>query len=345
MRIWSHIAETLGRGEACALVTVASALGSTPRENGARMIVMADGSFRGTIGGGTLEFETIHWARQALQNRHKGLELRKVSLGPDLGQCCGGRADVAIEVLESAQLPMAEMLADQERNGKPFSTCAALKEGEPVERELADVPAVDRFNIQPDGQLTEVFGSDSRPLFLFGAGHVGKAVVLALAPLPFEITWLDSRPDVFPAAVPANVQKRLLNRTDSSVSSCLSSAPADAFVLAMTHSHALDEEIMAAALAQQRFAYCGVIGSATKRARFEKRLKARGLAPTVVGSMVCPVGLADIRSKHPAAIAAGITVELLARDEEERLSAAGLDQGSGRGNSGNKAGMRGTGTR
>lgn len=315
MTVWSHIVRSLEGGELCALVTVATARGSTPRETGARMVVWADGRFSGTIGGGTLEFEALRWARQALAGGHRGLELRTVSLGPDLGQCCGGRIDVAIEALEPAQLPVARALAEREAERMPFATRAHVRSGAAVEREIVDLPEVPGFRLDEDGTLLETFGAYRRPLYLFGAGHVGKALILALAPLPFEIMWLDSREEVFPKAVPGNVRKLLLNRNDRSVGECLARAPDCAFILAMTHSHALDEDIMAAGLAHQRFAYCGVIGSATKRARFEKRLKARGLAPAIVSAMVCPVGLPAIRSKHPAAIAAGVAADLLERDE------------------------------
>jgi xanthine dehydrogenase accessory factor len=315
MLVWNRIAETLRTGEPCALVSVASALGSTPRENGARMIVLSDGSFRGTIGGGTLEFEAIRWAVEALRAGKAGLDLRKVSLGPDLGQCCGGRIDVAIEVLQPDQLADVVALADKEEGGDVFATEAVVRPGKSLQRRILAVPADTRFYLEVDGTLRETFGSDRRSIYLFGAGHVGKAIVLALAPLPFEITWLDSRPEAFPGAVPGNVRKALLDRSDNSIVACLENAPAGAFVLAMTHSHGLDEEIMAASLAQQRFAYCGVIGSATKRARFEKRLKKRGLAQAIVGTMVCPIGRPEIRSKHPAAIAAGIAADLLERDE------------------------------
>lgn len=331
MLVWNRIAETLRTCEPCALVSVATALGSTPRENGARMLVHVDGSFRGTIGGGTLEFEAIRWAAEALKAGKAGLELRKVSLGPDLGQCCGGRIDVAIEILQPDQLADATALAEKEDGGEVFATEAVVRPGQPVQRRMLAVPAGAGFHLEADGTLKETFGIDRRPVYLFGAGHVGKAVVLALAPLPFQVTWLDSRPEAFPRAVPANVRKVLLNRSENSLAACLDNAPGNAFVLAMTHSHALDEEIMAASLAQQRFVYCGVIGSGTKRARFQKRLKKRGLAPAVVGTMVCPIGRPEIRSKHPAAIAAGIVADLLERDEAALRKIAENDRKAERG--------------
>jgi len=311
MIVWEHIANTLETGAACALVTVASAEGSTPREAGARMVVREDGGFYGTIGGGTLEFEAIRWARAALKEGVPGVSMKRMSLGPDLGQCCGGRTDIAIEVLPPQSAHNARFLAEKERSGARFHTLANTREAGALVRSLIDMQNGPAFELGETGVLTECFGTDRRPLYLFGAGHVGKALILALAPLPFQVVWIDSRAHEFPAAVPHNTKMVCLDRP----ADCLEHAPSHAFVLAMTHSHALDEEIMAGALAQQRFSYCGVIGSKTKRARFVKRLKQRGIPEGVVTSMICPVGLPSVRSKLPAAIAAGIAADLLLRDE------------------------------
>ncbi|MTI45814.1 xanthine dehydrogenase accessory factor [Roseibium hamelinense] len=311
MRVWGHIANTLETGSACALVTVAAVKGSTPREPGARMIVRANGGFFGTIGGGTLEFEAIRLARSAIKEGYSGLRIRTLSLGPDLGQCCGGRADIALEVIPVSELEIARDLAEAEASGGPVVTFGTVADGQPVVRKRWNETPGEPFDLRNDGALVECFGDVKRPLFLFGAGHVGKAAVLALAPLPFKVTWIDPRPDIFPAAVPANVTKILCG--DPALE--LERAPSGAFILVMTHSHALDEQIVAAALKAQRFDYCGVIGSQTKRARFRKRLQARGLSEGVIANMVCPVGHPDIKSKHPAAIAAGIAADLLHRNE------------------------------
>jgi xanthine dehydrogenase accessory factor len=316
MRIWAHIAGCLERGAACALVTVARADGSTPREAGARMVVTEGGGFFGTIGGGTLEFEAIRRATADVRERRPAFGLRTVSLGPDLGQCCGGRVEIAVEVLTEAALEEARELAALEATGEGFTTRARIGKAGLRPRRIGDDGSTRPFAIETNAEsgervLVERFGTPRRQLYLFGAGHVGKALVLALAPLPFSIVWIDSRADQFPGPVPANVRKV----ASPNPAAELDHAPDEAFVLAMTHSHALDEEIMARALLQQRFAYCGVIGSQTKRARFQKRLKSRGLADAVIADMVCPVGVGDVKSKQPAAIAASIAVELLIRDE------------------------------
>jgi xanthine dehydrogenase accessory factor len=139
-----------------------------------------------------------------------------------------------------------------------------------------------------------------RHLHLWGAGHVGRALVLALAPLPFRISWWDARPNAFPAMVPQNVTCRIGSPEDMET---------DAFVLVMSHSHALDFEIVDYALRNGHFPYVGLIGSETKKARFVKRLG------DFAAGLTCPIGVSTIKSKHPAVIAAGVAVQLLQQDE------------------------------
>jgi xanthine dehydrogenase accessory factor len=146
---------------------------------------------------------------------------------------------------------------------------------------------------------------------------VGRALVLALAPLPFAVTWVDSRRDAFPGATPASVSVVAANDPAEAAAT----APSGAFAVIMTHSHAMDLAITARALANRQIPYVGVIGSATKRARFLSRLRSAGLADSELNRFVCPIGLSGIRSKLPAVIAASVAADLVARDEMLRASA------------------------
>ena len=146
--------------------------------------------------------------------------------------------------------------------------------------------------------------------------------MLALAPLPFAVTWVDPRPDAFPTHVPANVTLRPL----AEPASVLAAMPAESFVLVMSHSHQLDLALTHAALADARFAYVGLIGSKTKRARFEKRLAEAGIAEARIADLVCPIGIAGIRSKAPAVIAAATVAELIVRDEALRAAARPMQE-------------------
>jgi xanthine dehydrogenase accessory factor len=277
------------------------------------MVVRADGSISGTIGGGTLEFEAIRWAVSGMRDGRRGVSFRRVSLGPDLGQCCGGRVDLALEhfTAEDTGPVRALVHAQEERAGQLAVQAAFAQEGVPLQRQvLGDLPTGPDFLLK-DGVITERFGLELQPVWLFGAGHVGRAVVLALAPLPFEVTWIDSRPDFFPPAMPGNLRYVGVSRP----AELLKDAPDSAFILIMTHSHALDEDIAAAALAQDRFPYVGVIGSETKRARFLSRLRRRGLPERLLDGLVCPIGACGVKSKLPAAIAASVAVEVLIKNE------------------------------
>ena len=132
-----------------------------------------------------------------------------------------------------------------------------------------------------EASWTEPLGVLVRAVYLFGAGHVGRALALALAPLPFAVRWIDPRRDAFPTHAPANVT--LIHAPEPAAE--LVSAPDSALVVVMTHSHALDLEIVAEALRVERFGYVGLIGSATKRARFLSQMRAAGL--TAIRSRRC----------------------------------------------------------
>jgi xanthine dehydrogenase accessory factor len=269
MSRWQTLASAIRKHGTCALISVLSTKGSTPRDIDAWMIVTTNG-FHGSIGGGTVEWKVMAEA-QAMLNKKQQNRILDFALGPDLGQCCGGRMQIAIDVYDANSLPVVE---DQK--------------------------------------------SEARQMFLFGAGHVGRALVLALAPLPFQVHWIDPRPNAFPSATPTNVQ---LIQPEDPVS-CLANAPEGSLAFVMSHSHALDFSIVDAALRIQNFAHVGVIGSATKRARFEKRLREAGLEDSVIKDLICPIGIGGIKSKHPAAIAAAVATQILQLDSALATKAA-----------------------
>ena len=261
MNYWAKIILAVETQGTCALVTVIKAEGSTPREAGAWMVVTREG-FHGSIGGGTLEWHAMAEAQALLGRRATTKNIRK-NLGPDLGQCCGGRVDLRIESFDRESLPSLRM-------------------------------------------QTANFKIDTRHIHLWGAGHVGRALVMALAPLPFRISWWDARPSAFPSAVPQNVMCRAGIPEDME---------RDAFVMVMSHSHALDFEIVDCALRNPTFKFVGLIGSQTKRIRFLNRLRGAGHEAEALARLTCPVGVSTVKSKFPAAIAAGVAVQILERDE------------------------------
>ena len=327
MRVWATLEGALSAHPACALVTVVEARGSAPRETGARMVVMPDGGFLGTIGGGALEWQAIAQARENLARSAPLCRLTRYALGPELGQCCGGSVRLLTEVFDDGRVEEVRGLAQAEREG-PFETRAEVA-GDRVHRELRpcrEDPAGPALRLSKR-ILTERFGERRRGVALFGAGHVGRALMLALAPLPFDVTWIDERPEAFPSAVPANVNP--LPSRDAAGE--VERLPEGAFVVVMTHSHPLDLAIVRAALAAGRFDYVGLIGSKSKRARFTRRLRESGVEDEVIATLVCPIGVSGIRSKLPAAIAAAVAAELLQRQEATETSGSATQRsGTGR---------------
>lgn len=294
MKIWPVIERALNAHGTCVMVSVVLAEGSVPREEGARMIVTPEG-FHGTIGGGTLEWKALA-AAQAMLGGPAATRIIKQSLGPDLGQCCGGRVKLAVEAFDRASLAAVEDLAKRESVG------------------------VFKITNRITGLLnTESFGEQRRSVLIFGAGHVGRALVLALAPLPYDVIWTDPRPEAFPGAAPSNAK---VVSGDPLIIIPQPTEGSLAFV--MSHSHALDLAIVDAALRNPNIAHVGVIGSATKRARFGKRLREAGVDEARVKAMICPIGIGGIRSKLPAAIAVATVAQIMMLDEA--LQARGENQ-------------------
>lgn len=307
--VFGHLSAWITRDGRAAMVSLLDTAGSTPREAGARLIMDRAGGFRGTIGGGTLEWRLIAEAQRALAHAATGFSTQTLPLGPDLGQCCGGRVVAAIEVFDTDDLAWIAPLATAEAGG-PISTHATRDARGRMARRLVATPHATPMTYRPaTGELWETFGALLRPLLVFGAGHVGRALILQAAQLPFAVTWVDPRPDAFPAAMPRDV------RVMKDPLVALAGAPDGGFVLVMTHSHALDLEIVDGALRAGRFDYVGLIGSATKRARFERQLADAGLSQPTIDRLHCPIGLPSIRSKLPAVIAAATLADLIARDE------------------------------
>jgi xanthine dehydrogenase accessory factor len=144
-------------------------------------------------------------------------------------------------------------------------------------------------------------------IVLFGAGHVGRAIVRTLEDVPCRITWVDERESEFPRDVPGNVTIVCTDAPDAEVDA----APTGAYFLVMTHSHAIDEAISEKILRRGDYAYFGLIGSMTKRRAFEKRIERRGMPVERLATMTCPIGVAGIKGKEPAVIAIAVAAELL----------------------------------
>ncbi len=323
------LARLLRGGTPAMLVIVAKVEGSGPREPGARMIVTEDGLY-GTIGGGRLEFEALRSARAALKAAPDAF-VQRFPLGPELSQCCGGVVTLMYEPFTSADAAWVEQL--RECASMPLEMVRLVQKpaGATFSRTtLADEKA-EEFHFDFDGEgfsLAERLSDARQPLWLFGAGHVGRALARALEPLPFKVTWVDGRLGQFPVDVPDDVTTLEAAMPDL----LIDEAPPGAFFIVMTHSHALDQEICDAVLRRRDFAYLGLIGSDTKAARFRSRLRSQGLDDADLARLNCPIGLPGIAGKAPEVIAASVAADLLmklehtaASEEASSLSGGSLD--------------------
>lgn len=325
MKHWvAELDQLLATGNDVVRIVVAATRGSVPREAGAAMLVHSAGS-SGTLGGGQLEFQALALARELLDLSATAAHRQRFTLGATLGQCCGGVVDLWWERFTAADRTLIAAAHAQLQHGAGV-VLASVVAGQTCRRELivaGAAPAASALAeaalalLHPaapsrirllqrdrDTVLLERLDRQHTPLWLFGAGHVGQALVGLLRELPFAITWVDSRAELFPAALPANVT-RLLSATPAA-EICL--APADTWFLVLTHDHQLDYDICAAILARDSTGFIGLIGSRTKAARFSHRLAHQGYRPERI---TCPIGIAGITGKEPGTIAVSVAAQLL----------------------------------
>ena len=257
--------------------------GSAPREAGAMMLISRTSTGRPSA--------AARWnSSRQRPIAAPDAPCRKASRRARPGQCCGGQVRVLLERFGAAE----------------DATLAALEACRVVAHPLSgDDPLTDGGDAAP-GRDGDVFLAPvvlpGRPVFLYGAGHVGRALAPHLVALRFDLHWVDIAEDRFPDTVPAGARRVVA--TDPTV--IAAHAPGDAFHLVITHNHALDEAICHRVLSGGGFARLGLIGSATKAARFRSRLGKAGVDEAALDRLVCPVGLPEITGKHPARVALSI---------------------------------------
>ena len=282
-----------------ARVVIAGFDGSAPRETGAAMLVWCDGQ-SGSIGGGALEWQAVCAARTMLTDGRR-TRLDRVPLGPGLGQCCGGAVTLLTEVHDAptvASLPKDVVARATDGRAMPLA----------VKRLLANARSMGKT---PDSQLLQgwLIEPVSRPLrqlWVWGAGHVGRALVQVLAPLPdMAITWVDVGLDRYPNAIAAGIRALPVPNPADAVAF----APQNGEHLILTYSHALDLDLCHHLLTHG-FASAGLIGSATKWARFRSRLSALGHSAPSIARITCPIGNPSL-GKHPQAIAIGVAAAFM----------------------------------
>ena len=339
------LASALAAHGRVARVVIAAHDGSSPREVGASMLVWASGQ-SGTIGGGALEFEAARRAREVLAASPPTLSLphgggrepvapviegsasgsvppsprvgegwggggarvERVALGPSIGQCCGGAVTLWTEVYDALPEPVAGVVA-RGSGTMPLAVKRLLV----AARGQGARPAPGLVQ----GWLVEPVSEAERQIWVWGAGHVGRALVNVLAPLPgIAITWVDTGPERFPEAVPEGVTPVWAAEPEA----LAAHAPGTAEHLIVTYSHALDLELCHRLLGRG-FRWLGLIGSATKWARFRSRLAALGHSRAAIDRITCPIGDVSL-GKHPQAIAIGVALQLLKKKHKSETEIA-----------------------
>lgn len=282
---FNKVEQGLAQGPLC-WVEVMDSRGSVPRERGAWMAVFAD-RVAGTIGGGHLEFDAIDRARSLLR-----------------GWATPGEQGSQVATEHQHRYPLGPSLGQ---------CCGGV--------------VVLRFVLVPQGRMDMLRERLQPPrdcVALFGAGHVGHALVRLLCNLPYRVMWVDSRDSVFPEEEHELVQCEYSDPVQSAVADL----PTGSQVLIMSFSHAEDLEVVAQCLGRQRqhgdLPYVGLIGSATKWATFRRRLRERGFSDAELDHVTCPIGVPGIKGKEPEVIAVAVAAQLLQR----RSAAPAQNQGN-----------------
>lgn len=354
MKAWPELArDALLAGLPCALLTVTRTDGSTPREAGARMLICGDAQ-HGTIGGGKLEHDATERAYTLLAMRQPGelAVVQLYNLGATLGQCCGGRVEVLVQRLSRAALPFLERVIELDGRRERYACALVLEPSaaggiSTVQRIVVSSEAstgtraghvVDALAVteaqrtlldttsslvaprwlalgdEPARVLLEPGRARGLSIVLFGAGHVGRALVHVLGPLGWSITWVETRDEAFPAELPPGVEAVATDVPEA----CIDEAPAHSAFLIMTHDHALDLQLCERVLARADFVYCGLIGSRTKRSKFVHRLGARGFSADAIERITCPIGMPQLSGKAPFEVAIATAAQLLLVANGER---------------------------
>lgn len=252
-------------------VRLARVRGSSPRNEGTEMFVTAQALW-GTIGGGQLEHRAIDRARAMLLAGDLDARL-DLPLGPEIGQCCGGRVDLALSRMRPSDRQAALARHRQEAEARPH-------------------------------------------VYVLGAGHVGRALAQQFQHLPVRCILVDPRAEEI-ALCTADVETRISPLPEFEIQKA---PPGSAFIV-LTHDHGLDFLLTLAALERGDAAYVGMIGSATKRAKFRNWVRSHG-AGQPIDTLNCPIGASGSRDKRPSLIAAFVVADVMAELTSETVAQA-----------------------
>ena len=330
--IFSALYKELSAGKSGVLCSIIASEGSTPRGSGAKMLVMADGSTAGTIGGGAVEYRCTALAKELCREKRSQFQSYRLSAGDiaDIGMICGGNVELFLQYLDPADsglLSLVEQALPLVDSGREAWLVTAIDSDSRWHWGLWDKngPIVGLADLLPEN-VVQVLGSRprlvkedvtlygeplSRPgtVYLFGGGHVGRALVPILAMTDFRVVVCDQRPDAASrAALPQAAEIYCLSYEDAFAH--LPPVTAADYVIIMTPGHQADFEVLRQALTTPA-RYIGCIGSRRKVAATREKLLAAGFPTEEIDRIWAPIGL-PIGGDTPAEIAVSIAAQLIA---------------------------------
>ncbi|MBL8472202.1 MAG: XdhC family protein [Rhodocyclaceae bacterium] len=335
----------LARLTACGVevvrVTIAAVRGPSPREPGADMLVHRAGTF-GSVGGGKIEFKALELALEML-DRCEALPRRRVLVAG--GDGASGSVELWLDRFTAAEAELAARAAHLFEERRECVLVTAM-DGGAGHRLLLTADSLDPREAPEPGQnatlrraahelvqqaaavcllgmgerrlMLERLARDHTPLWVFGAGHVGGALIRQLAELPFDITWIDSREEMFPHDLRGDVCAVLSDAPEAEVRH----APTGTWFVVLTHSPELDFEIGRAVLKRGDFEFLGMIASTQRAARNVERYTELGLPQTRIARITAPIGMPGVGSKAPAALALSIAAQLMQLRAANRAASA-----------------------
>jgi xanthine dehydrogenase accessory factor len=300
VREWpAEVARVLSERKCVVRIVVGGVRGSAPRDIGTCMIVTPTRTI-GTIGGGHLEYTAIDVARRMFDSSSPALEVQSFVLGADLAQCCGGVVELLFERYVPADLICLQAMA------QPDSLALEIRFNQgTLTRTVLKCAADPLLTLERERVVwKEPLHLPCPNVWVFGAGHVGQALVRVLETLPVAVTCIDSRPAFLPQGRATSIHAADPLATLAQV------RPGTHFIV-VTHDHALDYALCRAILERGDAAFLGVIGSSSKAARFRSRLAREGIMAESIRRLTCPIGIGGIHGKDPAVLAIAVTAQLL----------------------------------
>ncbi|MBQ0038313.1 MAG: xanthine dehydrogenase accessory protein XdhC [Clostridiales bacterium] len=302
------------------LITIIAANGSAPRGSGSQMLVGRHGRLIGTIGGGAVEYRSEELARELLEKKQSLVHtfpLHESDAG-DIGMVCGGDVTVHLQYIpwnDTEWNTLAGKLLDQMNSHRRGWLILHLNGATPSLIDADHTPLCgygaedcllrDGFVLQSnDYSIPLPVGERA---ILFGAGHCSQALAPLLKTVGFRVTVFDDRAalandEAFPTA------EQVVVGDFRNISDSLTLQPED-YVVVMTSGHSHDFEVQRQIL-RQKLAYVGVIGSRSKTAVVNEKLRQTGISEDAIACVHTPVGTA-IKAVTPEEIAVSIAGEMI----------------------------------